>query len=630
MARVDVSQGARELVDLNAEAVGALGQHLEQIGHIIAASSLKNKRADNITAKRVKDKLDIYEEYVDDVERRRREVEDKMSADFARLKAWRQNTGTEGASLLDELTITVAKCKQLDEDLRREEGKVAREKQKVRLLLESRAKKERTQQELSEVWIRTEEMMEMDTFARAAFSSWVQSTFDEVRFKWKAGQEKEKLRIEHHQKMRKARCQARLNTIHREQAQRWLQKCFLVFQEECIEARHVKACQQLRRRHEDETLVLRGQVAQLLGDEEAAKELVAVQMRNMEEARNKQREAERLQQVYLREAREAKADAECARSERDRALEAQARAEARADTAEAAEQVALGVAADATARADAADAAKAAAEERARRLNLNVKKKIKKIESLQRMLAELGAESDSDAAPDERPPPFFVEDDGTMVPRPRNRKERMGMAYREAETSRFELRLGLATMIDKDVDHEQMVARLRDDLRFTEQEVDEVRWANKVLIADVNAIAAAAAACRMEAAERPGTAMDSPRTRPTSTLALADRTVADGVVVFKPDPVLAHPPLSPSTARAPPWDPTRPQFMPATGMQMRPDSPHVLLKVPSAPVLMPPLCKDSVVGKGAFGEKIVLAPLRKKNHPSTKRRSPSEWRVNWS
>ena len=41
-------------------------------------------------------------------------------------------------------------------------------------------------------------------------------------------------------------------------------------------------------------------------------------------------------------------------------------------------------------------------------------------------LYKLGAESDSDAPPDERAPAFFVNEDGSKVPRPRTRKERMG------------------------------------------------------------------------------------------------------------------------------------------------------------------------------------------------------------
>ena len=106
---------------------------------------------------------------------------------------------------------------------------------------------------------------------------------------------------------------------------------------------------------------------------------------------------------------------------------------------------------------------------------VEVRKKQKKVQSLQRMLAEIGAltapplsggtasqqtvdilpwkgaESDSDAPPDERAPAFFVNEDGTkalaclrndgvhtghaivdepksvmQVPRPRTRKERMG------------------------------------------------------------------------------------------------------------------------------------------------------------------------------------------------------------
>ncbi|CAE8618766.1 unnamed protein product, partial [Polarella glacialis] len=92
------------------------------------------------------------------------------------------------------------------------------------------------------------------------------------------------------------------------------------------------------------------------------------------------------------------------------------------------------------------------------------------------------AESDSDAPPDERAPAFFVNEDGTKVPRPRTRKERMGMAYREAESSRFELRIGMAAMIDSDGFKNARIDNLRTTLGDSLRQVQEVRWANKVLI----------------------------------------------------------------------------------------------------------------------------------------------------
>ncbi|CAE7832025.1 unnamed protein product [Symbiodinium sp. CCMP2592] len=56
---------------------------------------------------------------------------------------------------------------------------------------------------------------------------------------------------------------------------------------------------------------------------------------------------------------------------------------------------------------------------------------------------EKGAESDSDAPPDERAPAFFVNEDGTKA-LGAAAKDKKGMAFREAESARYELRLGMA------------------------------------------------------------------------------------------------------------------------------------------------------------------------------------------
>merc|ERR1719440_1145382 len=152
-----------------------------------------------------------------------------------------------------------------------------------------------------------------------------------------------------------------------------------------------------------------------------------------------------------------------AEQERDAALQAQEEAEIERDQA--------------NNRAEKAEALRREAEEARLQAEEDLRRKLKKIDSLQRMLAELGAESDSDAPPDERPPAFFVNEDGSRVPRPRTRKERMGMAYREAESARWELRIGMAAMIDKDVGNARKMQELTEDLRNSENEVAQVRWA---------------------------------------------------------------------------------------------------------------------------------------------------------
>merc|ERR1719440_2490988 len=150
-----------------------------------------------------------------------------------------------------------------------------------------------------------------------------------------------------------------------------------------------------------------------------------------------------------------------AEQERDAALQAQEEAEIERDQA--------------NNRAEKAEALRREAEEARLQAEEDLRRKLKKIDSLQRMLAELGAESDSDCPPDERPPPFFVNEDGTRVARPRIRKERMAMAYREAEVSRWELRLGLAVMIDKDINTSHKMDALKFELR--RQSVSVTRYA---------------------------------------------------------------------------------------------------------------------------------------------------------
>eukprot|EP00439_Symbiodinium_sp_Y106_P018084 s4981_g2.t1 len=144
-------------------------------------------------------------------------------------------------------------------------------------------------------------------------------------------------------------------------------------------------------------------------------------------------------------------DAREARQERDRAIqqrkeaeEAKRVAEEERDAARKAQEDAEASEAYAKQQADVFQQARIKAEMRQRKAEEQVRKKQRKVQSLQRMLAEIGAESDSDAPPDERAPAFFVNEDGTKVPRPRTRKERMGMAFREAESARYELRLGMA------------------------------------------------------------------------------------------------------------------------------------------------------------------------------------------
>lgn len=612
MANADISEGARELVDVTAEALDGMGMHLAQIADIIAQSTMPPKKGERGAARRVRDKLELYKAYCADIARRKGEISHKMEEDFVRLKEWRKEAGTEGASMIEELEILFNKVRAQEKMLSHERQKVANERQKIRELVVLGEKKDKRQAVLAEAFVQKIHASKAEMKMRAGVCSWVQCSFDNIRFRFKSAEEASKLKIQYHQKMRKARAQARLECINRERERRLLQACVLAMQEETVEGRHQRHLEELRRRYEDHVLIMNAQIAQALGDEEKAKELINEQVRRLEEARAQARESERQMKLAQRDARDSKADAAKARQEAADARQAQAVAERRADVAEADARDARAEAADANARADASDEARIKAQQEQRKAEDEVRKKAKKVQSLQRMLAEIGAESDSDAPPDERPPAFFVNEDGSKAPRPRTRKERMGMAYREAESARWELRLGMAAMIDKDATSAMHIDRLRHEVEFSQREVSEVRRANEVLHVDLEEAVAAAEAAKQQARVAFATSME------------AEALAAGG----RPPPQVHAPqselPLAPSAAAAPAFSPISPVFAPAPLLDLPNSSPRLLLKTASQPVFMPALyVGGGSPSRGQVPDKLTLAPLRKLKRP------PNDWRVNW-
>lgn len=593
---VDKSEGTRELVKASAEAVSMLGQHLHQIGDLIDGSKLKLKDGERSAAEKIREKYNLYTEYQNDKLKEKEEIEKRINEDWERMREWRKHAGNEGASLLDQLNMYLQKVKKLEGELEEEGLKLVTEKGRVRDTLVMVQRKEQKLVKPCQKIINLEHAYADNAFLRAAMCSWVQNTFDEVRFQFRAAQEKEKLRIEHHQKMRKARANDRLSVIKSERDKRLIQACFLRFQEEEIEGRHARLLYEVRTSFEDKQMLLESQLAQALGDEEAAKALVEEQQRRMEAVRAECKEANRQRKIAERERKAAQEEADHQRQLCKEALEAKVAAENERNKALEAQEDAENERDAAINRADKAEAARAEADEARAQAEEDLRRKLKKIDSLQRMLAELGAESDSDCPPDERPPPFFVNDDGTKAPRPRNRKERMAMAYREAEIARWELRLGLAVMIDKDIGSAQTLDKLKFELRLTEREVDEVRWANKVLIEDVNSIQRQMLASRKQDAN-----------------VQTSDAEAGGSMYGS----FQHHPFATSSVGLSAFDPTRPQFDAVK------DKPNVLTKAPSAPIFMPSLCGDSAIVKGLVSEKFTLAPLRRK------KRAPTQWQVGW-
>eukprot|EP00927_Polykrikos_kofoidii_P044003 TRINITY_DN38100_c0_g1_i1.p1 TRINITY_DN38100_c0_g1~~TRINITY_DN38100_c0_g1_i1.p1 ORF type:complete len:606 (-),score=160.90 TRINITY_DN38100_c0_g1_i1:305-2122(-) len=604
MARVEVNASSRELVDLSAEAVKTLGLHLEQIGGIISGSHLPKRKGDRGAAQRVKEKLDLYQAYQRDVGKRQEEVEARLAADFEKMTAWRKEAGTEGGSLLQELEAYIARCRELDRLLKEEKDIVAGLRQDVADLVALGQLKDRKWASLAQGFVVAKESIVRERYMRAGQCSWLQCSFDNIRFRFKAQMEAERLRVEHHRNMRKNRAQMRLNCIKDTRERRMMQICVLAMQEEVVVARDEKLVEELRIRHDDTCLIMEGQIAQLLGDEEKAKEIVAEQVRRMEEARRKQREAEDQRDHFRREMRKAQREAEEAIKAKEEALEQKAEAMRLKEVAEADAEAAREGERQAIARAEKAMEDRKQAMKALRKAESEIKKKVKKIETLQRMLAELGAESDSDAPPDERAPPFFTNEDGSKVPRPRTRKERMGMAYREAESARCELRLGMAAMIDKDINNAQQVKKVQTEMKRVMQEILEVRWANQVLAADADAAAAKIAAFTAKQTQQPG---DGPINSARSS----------GGGVYAP---LMGPPnvgLAPSTAAVPPFSPTRPHFKPPLTQDGK-TSPRLLVKSSSTPMMMPELYPEPP-NKG----KISLAPLRNVKRP------PHEWQIGW-
>eukprot|EP00971_Amphidinium_carterae_P339527 6477382-Amphidinium_carterae.1 len=273
-AEVDLNQAARDTVELNGDEVAALGEHLEEIGSLIATSELYPKKGQKSVVQKISDNLQVYKDYAQEVNKRRTELEQRLKAEFERMQEWRQFAGSEGESLLDQLNGLLDKAKDLQASLKLERTRVAGERGKVQHLLEVSDRKDRKLDALSERILRMASDRKTMESKYQLYMAMMKNSFGEVRFKFRAQQEKERLMVEHHRKMRKSRAQARLDVITRERNKRLLQRCVLSMQEEVVEGRHHRMMTELRTRHNDELLVLNGQLAQALGDEEAAKDLV--------------------------------------------------------------------------------------------------------------------------------------------------------------------------------------------------------------------------------------------------------------------------------------------------------------------------------------------------------------------
>merc|ERR1719401_256380 len=176
------------------------------------------------------------------------------------------------------------------------------------MLIETIKQREQKMHKLALLVIEKKDLLRMDRAMRVGVCSWLQCTFDNIKFKFKADQEKERLKIEHHKRLRKACAERRLKGIEREKVRRVMRQCFLAMQEETVEMRALRHLEELRRRYEDHVLILEAQLAQALGDEEAAKELVAEQVRRLEAEKKKAKEAEKAMKEAQKDARAARVE----------------------------------------------------------------------------------------------------------------------------------------------------------------------------------------------------------------------------------------------------------------------------------------------------------------------------------
>merc|ERR1712113_883157 len=158
--------------------------------------------------------------------------------------------------------------------------------------------------------------------------------------------------------------------------------------------------------------------------------------------------------------------------------------------------------------------------------------------------------------------------------------------------------------------------KLLETLEISRREVNEVRWANQTLQADLVQLRFSPS-CRNSIACPTCTAADV-ESSPTAGQP-QQRPVSAGVDLIHA-PLLGPPfaPLAPSKAAVPVWSPTRPTFaaVPETSDNT---SPRLLLKTSSQPVLMPPLVWLSPENTQTQR----LAPLRKL------RRTPADWTASW-
>merc|ERR1719464_2113860 len=130
-------------------------------------------------------------------------------------------------------------------------------------------------------------------------------------------------------------------------------------------------------------------------------------------------------------------------------------------------------------------------------------------------------------------------------------------------------------MVDKEGASAMELDRIRHELDFTRREVHEVRAANEVLMVDL--------------ANADQTAREAAEKAKQSVLAAAELEATKRAPLFEVHAPLPEMALAPSSSAAPPFSPARPAFTPAPLLGLTSNSPRLLLKSQSQPILMPAL-----------------------------------------
>lgn len=471
-------ESSREMATLSAETASGLGFHLAQMGQIVSAGNSTE------AVKKIQTEKSRYEKYLANSKDRRKKLELQLLEEQDNMVAYKRQMGNaKGVSLLDELRVLQKRVKELEHLLGTEKELLEGER-RVRVKLEAmqEASLERVKN-MVKMWL-------SDNAAKlipVIVTLWKRYADSEVKFKFKEVATGKDLMVERHRKMRKDCCNRVLNSIRVTRSMRVAAWCWVGFQEELIERRQERLQAELNRRHENALKVMENQVAQASGDEEKSKAAAAEQYRMMEEAHQateraeKQRDEARAAEVKMEEAKQAAEHrTEVALGEKKQALEEKHEAEVFAQ-----EKVEETKVAKEETRVMNVEKTKALEEKKDAQLMQQQAER--RNEKLTRSLNELGAESDDDEPEEDKPAPWFLDEQGVKQPRPRTRKERMAMSFNESLVMRQEMKLQLAAIIDKDLRAEDRIDKLIELVRQQDRCLSQLRYANMALQGDLKA-----------------------------------------------------------------------------------------------------------------------------------------------